>query len=84
MAAPQSEQYSGQVERISGLTPELFDLMVATVNLLTAFEVSPRSLLDKLILEDHNSQDVLSFIVGELEELEGMDIMNAPYAPLDM
>lgn len=42
------------------------------------------TVLDKLILEDHNSQDVLSFIVGELEELEGMDIMNAPYAPLDM
>ena len=75
MTALQSEQYNGQVERISGLTP---------VNLLTAFEVSSQSLLDKLILEDHNSQDVLSFIVGELEELEGMDIMNAPYAPLDM
>lgn len=80
----QHEEYRVPIERISGLTPELFDLMVATVNLLVAFEVRPNDLLDKLILEDPDSQEALSYIVGELEELEGMDIMNAPYAPLDL
>lgn len=63
-------------EYLSGLSPELFDLVVAASNLLESKDVSSAGLLDKTMAEENTAQDILSAIISELEELEGKDIMN--------
>lgn len=60
---------------LSNLTTELFDLVIATANILESQSISATSLLDKALAEERTAQDILSIILTELEELEGRGML---------
>ena len=61
---------------ISSLQGYMFDLFVATHNLLESYDQSTQSLMDAVMNDESSRQDILSAIVNELSDLESKDIVN--------
>ena len=61
------------------MTPELFNLLVATINLLETKDQSTTSLYDKAMSNEATSQDILDYIISELEDLSTLNLMNTQF-----
>ena len=68
-----------QMERLSNLSGELFDLVVATCNLLAVHDISTVSILDKTFEEDRSAQGILEAIIIELEEFAESGWVGVPH-----
>ena len=68
-----------QMERLSQMSSELFDLVVATCNLLEMHDISALSLLDKTFEGDLGEQGILEVIIAELEEFADSGLVGVPH-----
>ena len=68
-----------QMEQLSHLSSELFDLVVATCNLLAVHDISTVSVLDKTFEEDRSAQGILEAIIIELEEFAESGWVGVPH-----
>lgn len=62
------------------MSSELFDLFVAAVNLLESKDISTTALFDNVMNDEANSQDILDYIISELEDLSITKMMNEHFA----
>lgn len=68
-----------QMMQLSNLSSELFDLVVATCNLLAMHDMSTVSVLDKTFEEDRSAQGILEAIIIELEEFAESGCVGVPH-----
>ena len=61
------------------LPPELFDLIIATFNILGMHDISGSSLLDYALEERHTHQEILDAAISNLQELSDQGLMDAPH-----
>ena len=70
------------IRKLSDLTTELFDLVVATCNVLESQDISASDLLDRAFDDELSGQNILSAIISELEELEARGVIDIPFESL--
>ena len=64
---------------LSKLKPYLFDLVVATANLIESYDISNQSLLDIALNDKSSSQEILDASISELEDLSRKNIVDTVF-----